>query len=73
MLFRSEISSAESGQASNQIPDNIVATQLNWVPVVGPADKDAAVVQAFTAVPSFPTAIRTGTISSFQVVIIPRS
>ncbi len=46
-----EISSAESGQASNQIPDNIVAAQLNWVPVVGPADKDAAVVQAFTAVP----------------------
>ncbi|MEY3316405.1 MAG: hypothetical protein RL388_1029, partial [Actinomycetota bacterium] len=30
---------------------NIVAAQLNWVPVVGPADKDAAVVQAFTAVP----------------------
>ena len=46
-----EISSAESGQPSNQIPDNVVAAQLNWVPVVGPADKDAAVVQAFTAVP----------------------
>jgi hypothetical protein len=46
-----EISSAESGQPSNQEPDNIVAAQLNWVPVVGPADKDAAVVQAFTAVP----------------------
>ncbi len=46
-----EISSAESGQPSNQTPDNIVAAQLNWVPVVGPADKDAAVVQAFTAVP----------------------
>ncbi len=46
-----EISSAESGQPSNQIPDNIVAAQLNWVPVVGPADNEAAVVQAFTAVP----------------------
>ena len=46
-----EISSAESGQPSNQEPDNIVVAQLNWVPVVGPADKDAAVVQAFTAVP----------------------
>ena len=46
-----EISSAESGQPSNQIPDNVVAAQLNWVPVVGPADRDAAVVQAFTAVP----------------------
>lgn len=46
-----EIVSAKSGEPSNQIPDNIVAAQLNWVPVVGPADKDAAVVQAFTAVP----------------------
>ncbi len=46
-----EISPAESGQPSNQIPDNIVAAQLNWVPVVGPADNEAAVVQAFTAVP----------------------
>ncbi len=46
-----EVGPAESGQPSNQEPDNIVAAQLNWVPVVGPADKDAAVVQAFTAVP----------------------
>ena len=46
-----EIGSAEAGQPSNQKPENIVTAQLNWVPVVGPADKDAAVVQAFTAVP----------------------
>jgi hypothetical protein len=46
-----EVGPAESGQPSNQKPENIVAAQLNWVPVVGPADKDAAVVQAFTAVP----------------------
>ena len=46
-----EVGPAESGQPSNKEPDNIVSAQLNWVPVVGPADKDAAVVQAFTAVP----------------------
>ena len=46
-----EIGSAESGQPSNQKPNNIVSAELNWVPVIGPADKDAAVVQAFTAVP----------------------
>ena len=46
-----EIGSAKLGQPSKQKPNNIVAAQLNWVPVVGPADKDAAVVQAFTAVP----------------------
>jgi hypothetical protein len=46
-----EVGPAESGQPSNKEPENIVAAQLNWVPVVGPADKDAAVVQAFTAVP----------------------
>jgi hypothetical protein len=46
-----KLNPAESGQPSNKKPDNIVAAQLNWVPVVGPADRDAAVVQAFTAVP----------------------
>ncbi|MFM8778419.1 MAG: hypothetical protein ACKOEF_03970, partial [Acidimicrobiaceae bacterium] len=46
-----EVVPAESGQPSKQKPVNIVAAQLNWVPVVGPADKDAAVVQAFSAVP----------------------
>ncbi|MFM8504749.1 MAG: hypothetical protein ACKOBB_06920 [Acidimicrobiaceae bacterium] len=52
-----EVGPAESGQPSKQKPDNIVAAQLNWVPVVGPADKDAAVVQAFTAVPETNRAI----------------
>ncbi len=42
---------AKSGEPSQTKPANIVDAQLNWVPVVGPADKDAAVVQAFTAVP----------------------
>lgn len=46
-----EIAPAKSGEPSKKKPANIVAAQLNWVPVVGPADKDAAVVQAFTAVP----------------------
>ena len=53
-----EIGSAESGQPSNQKPNDIVSAQLNWVPVVGPADKDAAVVQAFTAVPETNRVIR---------------
>ncbi|MFM8687477.1 MAG: hypothetical protein ACKODR_01745 [Acidimicrobiaceae bacterium] len=52
-----EVGPAESGQPSKQKPDNIVAAKLNWVPVVGPADKDAAVVQAFTAVPETNRAI----------------
>ncbi len=46
-----EIAPAKSGKPSKKKPTNIVAAQLNWVPVIGPADKDAAVVQAFTAVP----------------------
>lgn len=50
-LPRLEIGPVETGEPSNFKPENIVNAQLNWVPVVGPADKDAAVVQAFTAVP----------------------
>ena len=46
-----ELRSAKSGEPSRTKPANIVAAQLNWVPVVGPADNEAAVVQAFTAVP----------------------
>ena len=42
---------AKSGEPSKNKPAKIVDAQLNWVPVVGPADEDAAVVQAFTAVP----------------------
>ena len=44
-------SPAKSGEPSQTKPANIVDAQLNWVPVIAPADKDAAVVQAFTAVP----------------------
>ncbi|MDA3017877.1 MAG: hypothetical protein O2841_07610 [Actinomycetota bacterium] len=44
-------SPAKSGKPSQTKPANIVDAQLNWVPVVGPADNEAAVVQAFTAVP----------------------
>ncbi|MDA3004779.1 MAG: hypothetical protein O3A62_06870 [Actinomycetota bacterium] len=46
-----EIAPAESGEPSKKKPANIVDARLNWVPVVGPADNEAAVVQAFTAVP----------------------
>ena len=46
-----EIALAESGKPSQTKPTNIVDARLNWVPVVGPADNEAAVVQAFTAVP----------------------
>ncbi len=42
---------AKLGEPSQTKPANIVDAQLNWVPVVAPADEDAAVVQAFTAVP----------------------
>lgn len=46
-----ELAPALSGEPSRIRPDNVVDATLNWVPVVGPSDKDAAVVQAFTAVP----------------------
>ena len=46
-----EFSEVKDGEPTQIKPTNIVSAQLNWVPVVGPADEDAAVVQAFTAVP----------------------
>jgi len=46
-----ELSAAKTGEPSHHKPDNIVDATLNWVPVVAPADENAAVVQAFTAVP----------------------
>lgn len=46
-----ELAPVKSGDPSRTKPENIVAAKLNWVPVVGPADQEAAVVQAFTAVP----------------------
>lgn len=50
-LPRIELGPVIKGEPNKSRPANIVAAQLNWVPVVGPADIDAAVVQAFTAVP----------------------
>lgn len=46
-----ELGPVVAGAPSRSKPENLVMAQLNWVPVVGPADKEAAVVQAFTAVP----------------------
>ena len=46
-----ELAAAKFGEPSHHKPDNIVDATLNWVPVVAPADENAAVVQAFTAVP----------------------
>ena len=46
-----ELAPAKIGEPSRKKPQNVVSATLNWVPVVAPADKDAAVVQAFTAVP----------------------
>ena len=46
-----ELAEEESGEPSRKTPNNVVEASLNWVPVTAPADKSAAVVQAFTAVP----------------------
>jgi len=46
-----ELAPIKSGEPNRVRPENIVSAKLNWVPVVGPADREAAVVQAFTAVP----------------------
>lgn len=40
-----------AGEPTRRTPDDVVDAELNWVPVVGPADATAAVVQAYTAVP----------------------
>jgi hypothetical protein len=39
------------GEPSGRQPEQLAAAQLNWVPVAAPADRVAAVVQAYTAVP----------------------
>lgn len=39
------------GEPSGEKPDNLVDAELNWVPVVGPADQTAAVVQAYSSIP----------------------
>ena len=46
-----EFSEIKDGEPTKIKPTNIVLATLNWVPVVAPADENAAVVQAFTAVP----------------------
>ena len=46
-----EFSEVRDGEPTQIKPSNIVSATLNWVPVVAPADENAAVVQAFTAVP----------------------
>ncbi len=43
---------AAAGEPSRTQPDHVVSAELNWVPVVAPADEVAAVVQAYSAVPA---------------------
>lgn len=40
-----------AGEPTGEQPDEVVAAELNWVPVAAPADQTAAVVQAYSAVP----------------------
>jgi hypothetical protein len=40
------------GAPTGRVADQVVHPALNWVPVAAPADQRAAVVQAFTALPS---------------------
>ena len=40
-----------AGDPTGARPDEVVAADLNWVPVAAPADRTAAVVQAYSAVP----------------------
>lgn len=41
-----------AGEPTGERPDEIVAAELNWVPVAAPADRTAAVLQAYTSVPA---------------------
>jgi hypothetical protein len=43
---------ASAGRPNGERPDELATAALNWVPVVAPADQVAAVVQAYSAVPS---------------------
>lgn len=43
---------AVAGEPTAEQPDEVVAAELNWVPVAAPADQTAAVVQAYSAVPA---------------------
>jgi hypothetical protein len=40
-----------AGEPSGRRPEHLAQAELNWVPVEAPADRTAAVVQAYTAVP----------------------
>jgi hypothetical protein len=42
---------AVAGDPTGDRPDEVVQPRYNWVPVAAPADRTAAVVQAYTAVP----------------------
>jgi hypothetical protein len=41
-----------AGEPARTQPEQVVAAELNWVPVAAPADEVAAVVQAYSAVPA---------------------
>lgn len=42
---------AVAGDPTGERPDELASAELNWVPVAAPADRTAAVLQAYTAVP----------------------
>ena len=42
----------DAGEPTRITPADVVDAELNWVPVVAPADETAAVRQAYTAVPA---------------------
>lgn len=47
-----EFPSPVVGEPTGDAPVDLVDPELNWVPVAAPADQTAAVMQAYTAVPS---------------------
>ncbi len=42
----------QPGEPTGEQADEIVAAELNWVPVAAPADETAAVLQAYTGIPA---------------------
>ncbi len=46
-----DVPEPRTGEPTQEKPDEVVAAELNWVPVAAPADQTAAVVQAYSAVP----------------------
>ena len=47
-----ELPVAQPGSPTGETAGHLVQPELNWVPVAAPADERAAVVQAFTALPT---------------------